>query len=120
MLDYEGLDVYQRSIEFVALAAQLVEGLPPGHGGLADQLRRAAISIPLNIAEGSGRVRQADRSRFHAIARGSAMECGAVVDVLRALRLVEDTDCDTAKRLVTRLVAMLTKMCRSSMLDVGH
>ncbi len=65
MTDYERLDAYQRSIEFVALAAQAVGELPADHEGLRDQFRRAAMSIPLNIAEASGRVGSADRARFH-------------------------------------------------------
>ena len=81
MLDHEKLDVYQRAIEFVAYALRIAECLPRGQAPLADQLRRAAVSIPLNIAEGGGRNREsADRARFRAIARGSAMESGALLD----------------------------------------
>src|SRR6185312_2683586 len=54
MLDHEKLDVYQRAIEFVACALRIAERLPRGQAPLADQLRRAAVSIPLNIAEGGG------------------------------------------------------------------
>jgi len=50
--EHERLDVYQAAIEFVALAADLVERLPRGRRYLADQLGRAATSIPLNIAPG--------------------------------------------------------------------
>src|SRR5438045_6291970 len=84
---FEGLDVYQRSVEFLALAWQLGEALPRGQSGLADQLRRAALSVPLNIAEGTGRIGEADVSRHRAIARGSAMECAAILDVMRVLSL---------------------------------
>ena len=52
--DHEKLDVYKVAIEFVALADDIVESLPRGRGYLADQLHRAATSIPLNIAEGAG------------------------------------------------------------------
>lgn len=51
MLDHERLDVYQCAIQFVALTVRLVDALPRSNAGLGDQLRRAAISIPLNIAE---------------------------------------------------------------------
>ena len=51
MLDYERLDVYRCAIEFLRIAFTLVAKLPRGHGALADQLRRAGRSIPLNIAE---------------------------------------------------------------------
>ena len=82
--------------------------IPRGHGDLRDQLRRAAISVPLNIAEGSGRATEADASRHFAIARGSAMECAAVLDVTRVLGLVHQQ----AIALLSRLVAMLTEMSR--------
>ncbi len=52
MLDHEKLDVYQCSIEFLALSVQVIETLPKGYSALVDQLKRASWSIPLNIAEG--------------------------------------------------------------------
>jgi hypothetical protein len=52
---------------------------------LRDQLRRAALSVPLNIAEAAGRSSQPDAARHYAIARGSTMECAAVLDVVLAL-----------------------------------
>lgn len=111
MLYYEKLDVYQLSIQFTAKSIAIVEGLPKGYGSLADQLRRAAISIPLNIAEGVGRPTAADQARFHAIARGSAMECGALIDVVSVLQGRAES-LDQAKELLIRIVAMLSKMCR--------
>lgn len=110
-LYHERLDAYQLSIRFVALAARISANMPRGHAGLADQLRRAAISIPLNIAEGVGKPRPADRARFHAIARGSAMECSAIIDVVGVLH--ENPEAlQPAKELLVRIVEMLTKMCR--------
>src|SRR5262245_55518271 len=65
MLSHEKLDVYQRSIEFLAAALGIAGDLPRGQAPLADQLRRAAMSNPLNIAEGTGRMpNSADRARF--------------------------------------------------------
>jgi four helix bundle protein len=88
--------------------------VPRGDADLRDQLRRAALSIPLNIAEGSGKTGMADRARFFAIARGSALECGALVDVLQLTGAVLDLDAHDAKRLLARIVAMLTRLCRPS------
>jgi four helix bundle protein len=68
MLSHEQLDVYKLSIEFVAAALRIAAKLPRGQSSIADQFRRAATSIPLNIAEGSGRsTKSADRPRFHGI-----------------------------------------------------
>ena len=83
-----------------------------GHSELTDQLRRATISIPLNIAEGAGKPTDKDRSRFHALARGSAMECGAILDIMHLQALAEPKTLTEAKALLVRLVAMLSKMCR--------
>ena len=54
----------------------------------------------------------ADRARFHAVARGSALECAAILDVLLLLGAAGTGDVDRGKALVSRLVAMLSKMCR--------
>src|SRR5215470_19794090 len=82
VLDAEKLDCYRLAVEFQSLAARLL----PKHGcaGLRDQLDRASVSIVLNIAEGAGRFSPADKARFYGIARGSATECAAIVDLLGA------------------------------------
>ena len=111
-LDYESLDVYRCAIEFVALATRIGAAPPRGEGELKDQLKRASMSIPLNIAESSGKTAGADRARFLMIARGSALECGAVLDVGVALAVIDPTDAASGRGLLARIVAMLTKMTR--------
>jgi len=112
MLDHERLDVYQCAIRFASLSFQILQQLPRGHSQLADQLRRATMSIPLNIAEAAGKTGKADRAKYHAIARGSAMECGAIVDLLALQKLAPTPQLDQAKGLLVRVVGMLTKMCQ--------
>lgn len=112
MLDHERLDVYQRALEFAAISFQILEKLPRGHAELADQLRRATISLPLNIAEGTGKTGTRERARYYSIARGSVMECAAIVDLLLLQRLIEAQTAERAKLLAVRVVAMLSKMCR--------
>ena len=114
MLSFQKLDAYRCAIEFVALTVEIQSAIPRGHGDLRVQLRRAALSVPLNIAEGSGRATEADASRHFAIARGSAMECAAILDVIRVLGLVHEQLHQQATGLLARLVAMLTKMSRLS------
>jgi four helix bundle protein len=111
-LDYERLDVYQRAIEFLQLALRITSELPRGESDLRSQLKRAAMSIPLNIAEGSGKTGAADRARFHAIARGSAMECAALMDVCAIGGYASAEDARRGKELAARMVAMLSRMCR--------
>ena len=106
---HEQLDVYRAAIEYVGWSFRLCERLK-GHRNAKDQLLRASQAIPLNIAEGNGKATEGERRRFLEIARGSALECGAVQDVLEvcgALSAAENAD---AKRLLDRIVAMLTKL----------
>jgi four helix bundle protein len=108
MFGFQRLDVYQSAVKFLALCPALCDRAPRGHAGLADQLRRASLSIPLNIAEGSGK-RGRDAQRFYTIARGSALECAAILDALEALGGVSE-EIGVARALLERIVAMLTKL----------
>ena len=111
MFGFQKLDVYRCAIDFLALATPLSETVPKGYAPLGDQLRRASASIPLNIAEGTGKFDK-DARRFYAIARGSALECAAIVDVLKTLGFVGEDRYDKAQALLDRIVAMLTRMIR--------
>ncbi len=111
MLSFQKLDVYRCSIEFLTRSVSLSDCLPRGHAALADQLRRAALSVPLNIAEAAGRASDADTARHFAIARGSAMECAAVMDAFLVLGVIDPSQHASAVELLERIVAMLTKLC---------
>jgi four helix bundle protein len=108
----ENLDVYRCAIDFLALATRFGAALPRGEGELRDQLKRASMSIPLNIAESCGKTSALERARFLSIARGSALECGAILDVAVATGVLDPTPVGNAKMLLARIVAMLTKMTR--------
>ena len=112
MLSYEKLDVYQCAIKFLALAHQICGSLPKGHEGLVDQIRRASLSIPLNIGEGAGKRTKPDCRKYFDTARGSAMECAAAVDVCCTLEVIGADQAVQAKELLHRIVAMLTKLGR--------
>jgi four helix bundle protein len=111
MLSFQRLEVYQRSIEFFAHALEIIDELPTkGHAEIADQLRRAAESQPLNIAEGAGRTSRPDIAKHYTIARGSAMECAAILDVMKLRGTLKLHRYDRGIDLLTSVVAMLTKM----------
>jgi four helix bundle protein len=112
MLSFQKLDVYRCSIEFLALSVSLPDRLPRGHAELADQLRRAALSVPLNIAEASGRTSPGETARHFTIARGSATECAAVMDVFQVLGVIDARFHASAIDLLERVVSMLTRLCR--------
>ena len=112
MLDHEKLDVYQCSIDFLALSFDLLKSIPRGNSLITDHLKRATLSIPFNIAEGAGKITSADKRKYYAIARGSAMECGAVLDACHVLKLIDNSIHSKGKILLVRIVSMLTKMCQ--------
>jgi len=111
-LSHEKLHVYQRSIEFLAVAIQLIESIPKGHGTIVDQLKRASTSVPLNIAEAAGHPSDAKRAHHYAIARGSALECGSALDVCRILKVGNLSLIPIGKEHLVAVVSMLSKMCR--------
>jgi four helix bundle protein len=111
--DHERLDVYTAAVDFVVLAHGILSILPSGHGDLADQLRRAATSIALNIAEGAGEYSKAEKARFYRIARRSATECAAVLDVSMRLEIATAASCQPARDLLLRIVSMLVNMGRA-------
>ena len=111
-MNFRRLDVYRFAIDHATVATRILAVIPVGYRDIRDQLKRASLSIPLNIAEGAGKTKPADQRRFYAIARGSAMECAAVVDVCRVLRLADATLLDEADQLLDSLVRMLSKLAR--------
>ena len=112
-LSHERLDVYQKAVEFFAIAVKLIDGFPKGHKTLVDQLRRASLSTLLNIAEAAGKPSPAEGRHHFAIARGSALECAAALDAIRLLGLAENEPIERGKDALVSVVAMLSKMCRS-------
>lgn len=113
MLDYEKLDVYRVALEFAAWAYRLAQGLKGPDRHAKDQLTRASQSIVLNVAEGTGKRSRSDRCRFYEIARGSAFESGATLDILVACDVLHHGDVAGGHELLHRLVSMLTKLTRS-------
>ena len=109
---HENLDVYRAAIEFLVLTDPIASALPRGRAYLADQLRRAALSIPLNVAEGAGEFAPADKARFYRMARRSGTECAAILHACRVLGLTTDEVEEGARQVLDRVVAMLTAMVR--------
>ncbi len=108
---FQKLDVYRCAVELLKLSLPLATRMPRGYGALGDQLRRAVLSVSLNIAEGSGKFTK-DAQRFYAIARGSALECAAIFDALETIEPTIASDLQQPRSLLDRIVGMLTKMIR--------
>lgn len=111
--DHEKLLAYQRSLEFVAWTEDLLEALP-GTLAVTRQLDRASTSIPLNIAEGNGKSTAPARCRFFDIARGSALESAAALDVTVAKRKATQEQVAAGREMLIDIVAMLVGLIRSN------
>jgi len=101
------LDAYRLALDFRRI---VVRWLPLRRTELSDQLDRASISVALNIAEGAGRSTPRERARHYTIARGSAVECLACLDLLD----LEHSTPGTAegRTFLLRLLNVLTALVR--------
>ncbi len=104
---HEHTTIYVRALELNAVAARVIRGLPGGFGFLADQLRRAASSVALNFAEGNGYPEGRQRANCFRIARGSAKEVAAILDVAAQYDIVTPELLACGKKLSDELGAML-------------
>ena len=109
--DHEKLDVYREVIAFCGWVGELLATIA-ARAAVKDQLDRASTSIPLNIAEGNGKFSERDRARFLEIARGSALECAACLDVMVVRALLPEAAIESQKGRLCRIVQMLMGMLR--------
>lgn len=106
--------MYQKSLDLVDSVYTIVGTLPrQARWTIGDQAIRAALSIPLSIAEGYGREASGDYARFLAIARGSANETMALFDVEDRLDLVSPETLARGHALATEIAKMLTALRRN-------
>jgi len=110
--DHENLDVYKVAIEFVTTSNQVIKTLPKGKHYLVDQLQRASASIVLNIAEGAGEYAHKEKARFYRIAKRSATECAAILDICHKLNMISDGFFNDGRELLVRIVSMLVRMVK--------
>jgi four helix bundle protein len=106
----ERLEGYRLALELATVAPALV---PRGHAALRDQIDRAAASVVLTLAEGWGRWQPREKAHFYNIARGSALEVAAGVDVIEARGLAPHEAYVSARALADRLARILTGLIRS-------
>jgi four helix bundle protein len=109
--DHEKLDVYREAIDFCGWVGEFLAAIS-AKTVAKDQLYNASTSIPLNIAEGNGKFSAKDRARFLEIARGSALECAACLDVLFVRKLASETRVAEQKERLARIVQMLIGLLR--------
>ena len=110
IFDHEKLDVYRLSIDYVAFSYRIAKTLVGVNRPACDQWLRASQSIPLNIAEGNGKQSLKDKNRFFEIARGSALECASIHDVLDVCDTIDAESNRRGKCDLKRIVSMLTRL----------
>lgn len=113
MFIFESLTAYQKSLVFTQKIYSLTKTWPRDeHFGLIDQIRRAASSIPLNIAEGSSRSRK-DFKHFLDIARGSCFETTAILTIAKNQQYIPENLYTTLYRDIEELVRILQGLKKS-------
>ena len=113
-LNHQRLDLYSYSRKFVAETYKLTRLLPQDEKfGMISQIRRAALSVHLNIAEGASRKSEAERKRFYEIARGSIIEIDAALDIANDLAYLNDQNLSLLSETMITCFKMLTGMIQS-------
>ncbi|MDQ6912688.1 MAG: four helix bundle protein [Verrucomicrobiota bacterium] len=109
--DHEKLEVYREAIAFCGWVGEFLGSIQTKLAA-KDQLDRASTSIPLNIAEGNGKFSGADRGRFFEMARGSALECAACLDVIVARKLATAEELEPRKEQLAGITRMLVGLLK--------
>ena len=108
-MQYDDTRIYQTSLELVSLCREVIDGLPRGFGFLTDQLRRASSGVVLCFAEGYGKSSRAEQRRYFSMARGSACEVAAALDVGDRMGAITAAHRDRGRELCDHLARMLTR-----------
>ena len=114
MQSYKELVAWQKGIEFVAEVYRSTRVFPKDEVyGLTSQLRRAAVSIPSNIAEGQGRLSRGEFKQFLGHARGSLFEVESQLVMARMLGYLPSTDAEGLLKRVEELARILNGLLNS-------
>jgi four helix bundle protein len=112
-LTHQKLTVYQKALDVVVQVLLITRSAKSGWSDLCNQLKRAATSIVLNIAEGSAEYSPAEKARLYRIALRSAAECHAACDVMVRVEIIPGEMIVIAQSALEQIVAMLVAMCKN-------
>ena len=111
---YKNLIVWQKAMDLVVVLYKITASFPKEEiYGLSSQIKRAAVSIPSNIAEGSRRSSREDFRNFLLIAFGSGSELETQLEVARRLSFVQKSDLVLAENLLSEIMKMINKLSDS-------
>ena len=114
MFNFEKLDVWQEAIQFADLVYELTDNFPDEERfGLTNQMRRAAVSVSSNIAEGSSRVSRTDFARFVEIATGSLFEVVSQATIALRRKIIAQSDYNEIYATAEKQSKMLSGLRRS-------
>ena len=106
---YKNLDAYKVAKEFTTYVYSLLKNYPPYEQyAICDQIRRAAVSVPSNIAEGMGRMAIKERLHFIDISNGSLYEVLCQLDISQALGYITENELKDAEDIATHLSKVLS------------
>lgn len=109
--DYKDLLVWQKAMSLVVEVYKITKMLPKEETfGLSDQMRRAAVSIPSNIAEGYGRQTPKSYAQFLTIARGSAFELETQLLLCQKIHHLSSENTNTLISSISEITRMLTSI----------
>ena len=111
---FEKLEVYQKGVDLAEQVFKLTDELPKGQSSLADQFKRAAMSISLNIAEGNGRWHSKERKNFFLIARGSAFECVPLLELCKRQKFITEDHYMSLREDLEALAKMLSALIKGT------
>jgi four helix bundle protein len=113
--DFENLEVYQRSLDFVNRIFTMCDRFPVAiDRTVGDQLRRATLSIPNNIAEGSNKATGRAKAQFYAYSLDSARECVPMLTIALQRRLISDDDHQALRGQCLSICKMLRRLIQST------
>ena len=110
--DHEKLNVYQKAIEFIEWLENIINR--NAKKSILDQIERAANSILLNIAEGNGKFTGRDKCRYFDIARGSALECAASLDIMFRKDIIKYEELIFGKNILKEIISMLIGLIKAN------
>jgi four helix bundle protein len=112
--NFRKLEIWKRSMQFVAQCYEITAGFPQEEKyGLTDQIRRAAVSVNLNIAEGSGSSSNVEFARFLQIARRSAYEVTAGLEIASNLGLLDEDELVNIQNESDQISAMISGLIKN-------
>jgi four helix bundle protein len=114
-LNHQNLNVFVAAKDFTFECYRITNAFPPEERYiLVQQIRRAALPVVLNIAEGSSRKPNIERKRFFEISRSSVIEIDAALDVANKLSYLNSNNCDELCELINKVFSMLSRLIQNT------